>query len=58
MQFPWQENWNGLTLPPPGNLPDPGMEPTSPVSPTLQADSLPPGHWGSLIYSNNFSVIY
>ena len=26
---------------PPGDLPDPGTEPTSPVSPALQVDSLP-----------------
>ena len=33
-----QEYWSGLLFPPPGDLPDPGIEPTSPVSP---ADSLP-----------------
>ena len=26
---------------PPGDLPDPGIKPSSPVSPALQADSLP-----------------
>ena len=26
---------------PPGDLPNPGIEPTSPVSPALQADSIP-----------------
>ena len=35
MRFSRQESWRGLPLPPPGNLPDPGIEPTSPVSPTL-----------------------
>ena len=30
--------------PPPGDLPDPRIEPTSPVSPTLQVDSLPLSH--------------
>ena len=35
-----QEYWNGLPCPPPGDLPNPGTEPTSPVSPALQADSL------------------
>ena len=39
---PWgfsrQEYWSGLPCPPPGNLPNPGIEPRSP---TLQADSLP-----------------
>ena len=39
---PWgfsrQEYWSGLPCPPPGDLPNPGIEPRSP---TLQADSLP-----------------
>ena len=30
--------WNGLPFPYPGNLPNPGMEPSSPA---LQADSVP-----------------
>ena len=33
-----QEYWSGLPFPPPGNLPDPGMEPGSIA---LQAGSLP-----------------
>ena len=44
---PWgffrQEYWSGLPCPPPGDLPNPGIEPRSP---TLQADSVlsePPG---------------
>ena len=41
MGFPRQEYWNGLPFPSPGDLPDPGIKPTSPVSPVLQADSLP-----------------
>ena len=32
-----------VAFPLPGNLPDPGIEPTSPV---LQVDSLPLSHWG------------
>ena len=32
------------TFPPPGDLP--GIETTSPMSPTLQADSLLLSHWG------------
>ena len=27
-----QENWSGLPFPPPGNLPNPGIKPTFPVS--------------------------
>ena len=36
-----QEYWSGLTFPPPGDLPDPGIESVSPESLALQADSLP-----------------
>ena len=32
MGFPRQASWSGLPCPPPGDLPHPGMEPTSPVS--------------------------
>ena len=41
-----QEYWSGLPFLPPGDLPDPGIKPVSPVSPALQADSLPtePSH--------------
>ena len=33
--FPKQEYWSGLPFPPPGDLPDPGIELTSLVSPAL-----------------------
>ena len=36
--FSRQEHWNGLLFPSPGNLPNPGIKP---ISPALQADSLP-----------------
>ena len=40
-----QEHWSGLQpFPPPGNLPDPGMEPASPATPALQAEPLLPSH--------------
>ena len=35
--FSRQEYWSGLPFPSPGDLPDPGIEPTSPA---LQADDL------------------
>ena len=35
MGFPRQEYWSGLPFPPPGDLPDPGIQPLSPVSPAL-----------------------
>ena len=37
MEFSRQEYWSELPFPSPGDLPDPGFEPGSPV---LQADSL------------------
>ena len=42
--FSRQEYWNGLPCPPPGHLPNPGIQPRSPA---LQVDSLlsgPPGN--------------
>ena len=35
MGFSKQEYWRGLPFPPPGDLPDPGIKPTSLKSPTL-----------------------
>ena len=50
MGFPRQVCWSGLPFPPPGDLPNPGIEPMSLASPAL-ADGLffffttaPPGH--------------
>ena len=37
MRLSRQEYWSGWAFPPPGNLPDPGIETESLVSPTLQA---------------------
>ena len=33
MEFSWQESWSRLPFPTPEDLPDPGIEPTSLVSP-------------------------
>ena len=44
MGFSRQEYWSGLPSPSPGDLPNPGIEPTSPA---LEADALtsePPGN--------------
>ena len=38
MGFSRQEYWSGQPIPPPGDLPNPGIEPGFPA---LQADSLP-----------------
>ena len=39
--FPRQEYWSGLPFSPPEDLSDSGIEPSSPVTPALQVDSLP-----------------
>ena len=44
--FSRQEYWSGLPFPPPGDLPDPGIQHVFPVSPALAADSLPRSHLG------------
>ena len=41
MGFFRQEYWSRFLFPSPGDLPDLGIIPKSPVSPALQADSLP-----------------
>ena len=50
---PWgfsrQEYWSGWPCPPPGDLPNPGTEPRSPV---LQADSLPSEPPGNTMFRN------
>ena len=35
MGFSRQQHWSELPFPPPGNLPNLGIEPTSPISPAL-----------------------
>ena len=37
MQFSRQEHWSESLCPPPGDLPDPGIEPVSLMSPALAA---------------------
>ena len=41
MGFSRQEYWSGLPFPPPRDLPDPGIEPTSLVSPALAGRLFP-----------------
>ena len=38
MGFSRQQYWNGLPFPLPRDLPDPGIEPLSPVSPVLAGE--------------------
>ena len=35
MEFSRQDYWSELPFPPPGDLPDPGIKPVSPLSPAL-----------------------
>ena len=50
MGFSQQEYWSRLSLPPPGDLSDRGIELLSYASPELQADSLLLSHQGNHIY--------
>ena len=38
IKYSRQEYWSGVTFPPPGDLPNPGIEPMSPASPTLAGE--------------------
>ena len=56
MEAPRQGYWSGLPFPIPGDLPDPGVESMSPVSPALQVDSLPLSHLGSPILNKRDKI--
>ena len=59
MRFSRQEYWSGSSCPPPGDLPDSGIELMSPAFPALQAGSLllaQPG-WEAHILHQDFSNI-
>ena len=43
-----ESEWAGILEWVPGDLSDPGIEPVSPASPEMQADSLPKSFWGSI----------
>ena len=49
MEFSRQEYWSGLPFPPSGDLPDPRIEPVSPVFHALEVDSLLLSHQGRLV---------
>ena len=57
MGFSRQEDWSGLPCCPPGDLPDPGIKPTSPTASALQADSLLLRHEGSLKTIHGITLI-
>ena len=49
MGFSRQEYWSGLQFLPPGDLPNPGIEPRSPALPAVSLPFQPPG---KLIFPN------
>ena len=55
MGFPRQEHWGGLSLPPPGDLSNPGIRPASPA---LQVDSIPLSHLESIWKPYTASVYF
>ena len=56
--FPWQKYWSGLPFPSPGDLPDPGIKPTSPVSPALAGRFFTTEPPGSLLLMRTLLQIY
>ena len=58
VEFFRQEYWSGLPFPLPEDLPDPGIELVSPVSPALWADSLPAEPSGKPIYHSHTQYIF
>ena len=57
VEFPRQEFWSELPFPSPEDLPDPRIEPVSPVqevSPALHVDSLPLSNQGSPVNAHAF----
>ena len=55
MAFPRQEYWSGLSFPSPGDLPDPGIEPESPVLAGGFFKTEPPGKPVFNISSSNIN---
>ena len=56
MGFSKRQSWSGLSCSPPGDLPNPEIEPASPGSPALQADSLPLSHQGNPLFYINTTI--
>ena len=54
--FSMQEYWHGLPFPSPGDLLNPRIEPTAPMGPALQVDSLPLSHHQPGLKSSSSSV--
>ena len=48
--FSRQEHWSELPCPPPGDLPDPGAEPVSLMSPTLAGGFFTTSAWEAHLF--------
>ena len=58
MEFSRQEHWNGLPFPTPGDLPDPGIEPTSLESPVLAGRFLTTSAaWKSVLLGKGYKSV-
>ena len=51
MGFSRQESWSGLPYSPPGDVPDPKIEPEASETLELEADSLLLSHWEAQTYT-------
>ena len=56
--FSSQEHWSGLPFPPPGDLPSPGKEPTSLMSPALAGGLFTTGFTWEALQIKRMSLIY
>ena len=57
MGFSRQEYWSGLPFPSPGDLPDPGIEPWSPIPQADSSSSEPPGKLKEVALNDWYLVI-
>ena len=57
MEFSRQKYWSGLPFPPLGDLPGPGLEPESPVSPALAGRFFTPAPLGKPTSMSDFPTI-
>ena len=59
MGFSRQEYWSGLPCPPPGDLPNPGIEPMSLTSPALAGEFFTTNvTWEALTYGRVIFLFY
>ena len=57
MGFSRQEHWSGLPCPPPGDLPNPGVEPVSLTSSALAGGFCPNATWEGLSFVRQYDFL-